>query len=269
MSTLQALEQESRRLSAEMLAAINARDFGRHRRLLDTYTATARELTRAREAAETALRRDRDRLSLSYRDCEIACYRAAVALWESRAARGVSGGPRPTMSASLRDEMFARASEGLGLADHLRRHFLAVCQHHNITPHFVVQGHRSGYALIARRIVEIAPIESAWDYSIALHEAGHIVCPCAPGHVRRKNDVGSTLCVACEVAAWRWAARTAIEWNSMAHSCLTSALGSYRGFATPAEQAEVDELCSPRSRTIRLDRLAASLATTITEDKSK
>jgi hypothetical protein len=103
----------------------------------------------------------------------------------------------------------------------------------------------NGYAWPSRREIEVAPIRSHAAFAVVGHELGHVARPCRPDHRRvpRANGIG-TLCVACEVHAWRWFIDAASVFSHEMFAQMADALPTYRPYATEAEARQVDEMCS-------------------------
>jgi len=117
----------------------------------------------------------------------------------------------------------------------------------------------NAYAWQALREAELQRPVSEEALATDGHELGHIAKPCRPTHtpVPRSTGPGS-LCVACELAAWRWAAHHLCRWTWAMHLQMASSLSSYKPYATEGEQQQIDALCSRRGyhelRLIRLTR---------------
>jgi hypothetical protein len=116
----------------------------------------------------------------------------------------------------------------------------------------------NAYAITAgaTRTIETAPIVSAESYITWAHEAGHCENPCQPAHVRVPRTSGDgTLCVRCEILAWRWAQKNATDWRLAMHRQMAESIVTYRPYGTPAEQAEIDTMISPLAfRRVQLAR---------------
>jgi hypothetical protein len=103
----------------------------------------------------------------------------------------------------------------------------------------------NGYAWQTLREIEVSPVVSEEAYAVAGHELGHIAEPCQPTHTPRPrlSAVGS-VCCACELAAWRWAARHLGQFTLAMHTELASSLLTYTRYASEDEQRQIDRLCS-------------------------
>ena len=265
--------EESRRLSAELHQAMERRDrleaakarlwneaksalaanaFARHRTLLDAYSATSAECLAAENLRSELDRRHRE----ACREA-MASYAINGYLFDVRTAVR-NGLPAPPMPEGVAVDRLLRAASGAGLGncEAFRRHVERLCRENGITARLTVIGHHQGLAFTKTRIIEGPSIESIFDYATWLHEIAHQLHPCEPAHVRATNgDSTGTLCVRCEFIAWHTAIDLALEWDSLAHQSLSLALRSYRRFATPAEQEEIDTMCGPHGyRLARLQR---------------
>ena len=213
-----------------------------------------------------SLRRTDEDLSNRVLDSRILLHRLDRRRWE-RFGRTIAGAQPPTLSLDLATGMLERALQTCapdGRARAYEAHILQLCATHRIEPQFVVRYFGQGIALTDRRIVELVPIRSAFTYSTALHEIGHVVHPCDKvRHVRvPKTDKTGTVCVPCELEAWRFAIETARpRWTRVMHANLARALGTYGPYATDRERAAIERLSSSGEfRCIQVDQARRDLA---------
>jgi hypothetical protein len=103
----------------------------------------------------------------------------------------------------------------------------------------------NAYAFAKINRIEVAPIVNAATYAVRMHEQGHVVHPCAPGHKRTKTDSGE-VCVTCELVAWQWAMDHAIEWTHEMHRRLDRSLGTYNKYAVGDQIEAVKRMRSRR-----------------------
>lgn len=111
-------------------------------------------------------------------------------------------------------------------AEYLAQHVTSLARQRRIEVHYgACSGAGPGF-------VEIERIVDERTYAIALHELGHVVCPCDPSHpvvqlrpLYRSGDAytrtttltdgrvlpGVVQCLVCELLAWQWAIDTAIS----------------------------------------------------------
>jgi len=95
-----------------------------------------------------------------------------------------------------------------------------------------------------QRFIEIAPLQSVRTCLIAAHETGHVLHPPLVDERSVKTEIGTTVCVAAELEAWRWVLANTPTWSPAMHADLTRFVNTYRRHATPAEAATIDRLCS-------------------------
>lgn len=119
--------------------------------------------------------------------------------------------------------------------------------------------HRAGVAWSPWRLVRIPPVRSGFTCATALHEIAHVLNPCN-GHERVPAEDGGTVCVECEITAWRWAIRHAPDgrWVRDMQESMATGLTSYRGYGTPSQQQQIDGLLSPAG--FRLAQMEADLS---------
>ena len=102
--------------------------------------------------------------------------------------------------------------------DHMRRHFLELCQAQG--PDFSVYWCKrlsQAYAVREAEEITIAPILSAVSYATALHELGHL----------KGRYQNSPLVIVRERWAWRWARSASLIWTPAMERCATDSLASY------------------------------------------
>jgi hypothetical protein len=100
--------------------------------------------------------------------------------------------------------------------------------------------HDHGSALPRRGVVQVPPLRTLWTMATCWHELGHLANRCT--HRRVSDGQGGTLCVTCEIAAWRFATELATYWTADSHANMAAALQTYRPYATAAQAAAIDEL---------------------------
>jgi hypothetical protein len=192
-------------------------------------------------------RRTEERVSNELLDLRLDTWRFKRQMWETYTSK--KGEPPPPLDMSLAKKLNRRVLESIDRGQDpqvqaLRHHIAAICQELGVKSTFTVEYFGQGYAWASLKEIELPPINSAFAYATALHELGHCANPCAKSHVRVKTGDGKTCCVACELAAWKWAIANAIAWQKDMHESLTGGLSSYRKFGTPTEQAEIDATTS-------------------------
>jgi hypothetical protein len=189
-------------------------------------------------------RRQEERVSNAVLDLSVATWRLKGSI---AAAKGEAP---PPLDLTLAKDMTRRVGESIPRDTdpeviRYRRHIAALCQELGVKPKFVVEFFRQGYAWSSLKEIELPPINGRFSYAIGMHEAAHCACPCEKSHVRVKTENGETVCVKCELAAWKWAIAHAVAWEKDMHEAMVGGLSSYRKFGTPAEQAEIDAMISP------------------------
>ena len=124
-----------------------------------------------------------------------------------------------------------------------------------------IPGNVNAYAWPTLKRQECGPIRSSFGYASFRHEAGHNANPCKPTHRRVTTDEKKTVCVRCELEAWRWAiAGARPRWTRGMHDCLAVSLPSYRQYATPEEVREIDGMASDLGfRYIQLEQLGRTV----------
>lgn len=141
-----------------------------------------------------------------------------------------------------------------------RRHVAEVESSHGILGIVAPTNGLNGYSWSKMKRAEYGPINSAFDYATWGHEVpGHVLHPCEPSHRRVTTDakLKRSVCVACELIAWRAAIEAARPtWTRRMHDQLAVSLPTYREYATPAEQREIDLLVSDLGfRQTQLERI--------------
>ena len=116
----------------------------------------------------------------------------------------------------------------------------------------------NAYAWPKLNQIESQPIVSAESYATFQHEKGHNEQPCQPTHARARIDEKNTCCVRCEIDAWRFAQRDAIDWTESMHRVLAQSLGTYAPYATSTERDEILAISSQIG--FLRNRLARTLA---------
>lgn len=97
------------------------------------------------------------------------------------------------------------------------------------------------------RVIVCPPLVSAFACATGLHELGHTqtqhLCR-PPQHAPVTTATGSLICVPCEILSWRWAIAHVYrgEWTAEHQANLRQGLNSYRRWATPGEQRDIDAL---------------------------
>ena len=92
------------------------------------------------------------------------------------------------------------------------------------------------------------PIKNLRLAVIAEHETAHLLHPdVADAREVTGADGFSKVCVAHEIAAWRWVLDNVPAWNEQAHSDMTRFLNSYASYATEQEAAAIKGICSQLS----------------------
>jgi hypothetical protein len=118
----------------------------------------------------------------------------------------------------------------------------------------------NAYAWPTLKRIEVAPIIGPETYAVVLHEVGHVAQPCQPSHQRVVVDKLTSYCVRCEIGAWQWAQREAVDWQRPMHDVLVESVASYRKHGTPAEQTEIDQFCTGLAfRTVQVARVNRGL----------
>ena len=192
-------------------------------------------------ATHKALRRATERLTQRHQDHAWLCAKAEAAI------RG-TGLPVATARERFR-QVCARS--GIVPPGQERdvptfiAHVEALCRRHAITVTHEALPATNAYAQPTLRLIELPRILSLDDYIGSLHEIGHVLRPCAPPHQRvpRRGRPG-TVCVACERAAWDYAAAEALTWPRAAHEGASRSLRSYLVYATPAEADAIAAWCN-------------------------
>lgn len=94
----------------------------------------------------------------------------------------------------------------------MAKHIEELCAVHQIE---VGNHSRGGRAFRKALRVNIRPVKSAVTYAVALHEIGHIL------------GAQPKLRIDREVAAWKWAKKTALFWNGRMEEKMRLCLASY------------------------------------------
>jgi len=124
-----------------------------------------------------------------------------------------------------------------------RAHVDEITRQFGLTVSWDVYRSANGYSWPALKRIENAPIFNADAYATFLHEAGHVAV-----YAQCRHNGKDDSCVRCELAAWRWAMSVARPiWTKDMHATMQFYLPSYRRSGTPAEQREIDALCSAMS----------------------
>jgi hypothetical protein len=140
-----------------------------------------------------------------------------------------------------------------------RAHVDALARELQATVAYDATAGTNAYAWYTSKRVETQPILSPESYAIALHELGHIAHACEKSHRRvpvPDDPLNKTVCVRCELNAWRFAMARALDWTRRMHDEMSVALPTYRKYATAGERADVDSFTSAVGfRRIQLQRL--------------
>jgi hypothetical protein len=188
------------------------------------------------EAARTRLRRAEERATVADLEYAMSVYRGPV-------LRGTGSMPVDVARRWLR----VRVEPGAPEIPAFRADIDRLAAGLKATVRYDVSVPVNAYAWQARREVELQRPVSEEALATDGHELGHIAKPCEPTHtlVPRSTGPGS-LCVACELAAWRWAALHLCRWTRAMHIQMASSLSTYKPYATEAERQQIDALCSRR-----------------------
>jgi hypothetical protein len=195
--------------------------------------ATKRQLADL-EAARTRLRRAEERATVADLECAMSIYRGPI-------LRGTGRMPVDVARRWLR----VRVEPGAPEVPEFRADIDRLAAKLSAKARYDVSVPVNAYAWQALREVELQRPVSEEALATDGHELGHIANPCLPTHrrVARSSSTGS-LCVACELAAWRWAARHLCRWTWPMHIQMASSLSTYKPYGTEDEQQEIDTLCS-------------------------
>ncbi|MBA3884577.1 MAG: hypothetical protein H0X67_02455 [Acidobacteria bacterium] len=171
--------------------------------------------------------------------------RMALRQWDTRSA-----------VAALREQDRVHEADTPRVAT-MRQHVERLLLAHAIT--FLARtddrGLLNSYARPWRREIESLDVRASGDYASVLHEIGHVLHPCGPAH-RRVSTGHETVCLPCELSAWRWALAGAIIWDRGAHAQLVMGLRSYRPYASPSEARDIDALIGEPTYRAVVHRLA-------------
>jgi hypothetical protein len=114
-------------------------------------------------------------------------------------------------------------------------------------------------AVTARRCIKTPPVTNVQTYVACLHELGHVVDPEADGRQQRYLDAPEQrIAPRAEVAAWRFAVRTAYTWSSEMHDEAVRCLSSYAGHATTAERVEMIAFVKESAAAVREGTVTAA-----------
>jgi hypothetical protein len=200
------------------------------------------------EAARTRLRRAEERATVADLEYAMSVYRGPI-------LRGTGSMPVDVAHRWLR----VRVEPGAPEIPEFRVDIDRLAARLTATVRYDVSLPVNAYAWQARRDVELQRPVSEEALAMDGHELGHVAEPFKRTHTLVPRSTGrGSLCVACELAAWRWAALYLCRWTWAMHVQMASSLSTYKPYATEAEQQQIDALCSRRGfydlRLIRLTR---------------
>jgi hypothetical protein len=115
----------------------------------------------------------------------------------------------------------------------------------------------NGSASRKGRYIVVGKRETVEECETEAHEVGHLLHEELDDYREVPGELGKTISVPAELAAWKWVLTNIPAWNESMHSHMSRAINSYRRYANDAEKVEIDRLCSPLSLRQTTLRIAA------------
>jgi hypothetical protein len=246
---------------AAILASHEAQMASIRRRLRDNDEAEAR--LEAEYAAADVLRRrlsdERDRVVQQEKDAAILRSRRAWREIRRRSGMDLDLEQRAEQIQELLEDHRLQADDPRVVA--YRDWLDGICRDEGITVHDYLDPRiTQGRAHRERRQVWCAPVQSIKTALTKAHETAHILCDVDPAANRVTKEDGKTVCVANELAAWRWVIAHGPTWGEEEHRFMAESLRTYRPFATEQEGREIDFLTGESGkREVRMLRAYADI----------